>query len=322
MRSLLSVFTLCGVLLSNAALGGSESGVDADALCLENSGPKFASRGQAVVTQRDFDAAMQEIPAHHRAMFLESPQRIAEMLEGLLMVRQVSHAAIEAGFLSDPIILSKVRDIALRRLSRLYLEEVWEERRLEDYTGRARELYLAEPDRFRLPPRYDFSHFLVPVTAEVGELAAMERVVAFFEALQSDEPFDQVATSFSSTNDGESVEVRFRDVTLDALDRDVASAMRSMGEGQIAGPIRSRHGWHVVKLHERSVSEVRDFEDVKEQALALAEQQHRSSIRDRFTRQFSDLPVEYAEDAVRSLRERYPLTDEHAAQVQQEMFID
>ena len=142
-----------------------------------------------------------------------------------------------------------------------------------------REFYLAHQDRYRLEPRYSFSHRYFSVDQR-SDAQADARA-----ALVSDEPGDPFMLQKNYTLQ---TERRIGDF----FGRDFASALaRLEPRTSPQGPIRSAYGWHTVTLEKAEVGHVPDLKDIEERVLSDARQAAREQANAAY---FEDLQQRYS----------------------------
>lgn len=84
--------------------------------------PTFVRQGAAWVTQADVDAFMESVPREDRAAFLASPDRIARMLNNILLAELFAATAIDQGFLDDSQIQASLYRTVVTEIAQMYRE--------------------------------------------------------------------------------------------------------------------------------------------------------------------------------------------------------
>lgn len=267
--------------------------------------PTFVRQGAAWVTQADVDAFMESVPREDRAAFLASPDRIARMLNNILLAELFAATAIDQGFLDDSQIQASLYQTVVTEIAQMYRERYLSSIELEDYSSLARELYLSDDALFRKPPAADFRHILVTVGPGRDETEAMKEIVRLHEVIKDGGDFSELAKEFS--DDPESVENGglYTEIPMAELDRAIAATMSSMDEGAVSDPVRTSFGWHIVRVEKFHENERLSWEEAKDQALQAARNRHLTQALERKLRDLQDEPVSFAPGAVRALRARY-----------------
>lgn len=260
----------------------------------------------AVITDTEIRSYLSSVPEKDRATFLANPRRLAESLQRLADTEQLALAGLEAGVLEDDQISAELYRAVAQSIARKHVEQVVESRRLDDYTQQAREYYLAHPDEFEQEPTYTFTHLLIG-TSERSESEAMRQLIGVLDELESGTSFDELVKAHSddpgvSDNDG-----RYESVTLDSLDRNVARGLQRIDEPEtISEPVRSRYGWHLIRLDEIEEGGQKSWEEAQEEAIKMARQRHAEDIREKYTSRVTDTSrIEIAPDLVERYQDEF-----------------
>ncbi|QOC23054.1 peptidylprolyl isomerase [Wenzhouxiangella sp. AB-CW3] len=251
--------------------------------CLGFESDPLVRVGGIVTTELDFDAFMAGIPEADRTQFVASAERVANQLEALVMQRGVALNAKGDGLLDeDELLNARLMRRLESALNEIQIDRYIEARLLDDYTERARELYLTGPDRFREPRRYSFSHILIQ-TSNRGESGAMRLILDLYDRIESGESFEALVEEYSEDPASRENAGRYEAVTLDELDSNFARELRDLSEpGELSEPVRSRFGWHIIRLDEAHEREIPEWEEVADKAGQLARQRHRERLKERY----------------------------------------
>jgi peptidyl-prolyl cis-trans isomerase C len=126
-----------------------------------------------------------------------------------------------------------------------------------------RRFYEARRARFRTPELFEAAHILIE--PEGGDWAAAEaeaRALAF--AVGDDARAFAVAARERSACPSAQQEGSLGQIRRGELETPVQQALEALAEGTTArAPVRSRHGWHVVRLHRRVAGGEAPFEAVQ-----------------------------------------------------------
>lgn len=266
----------------------------------------IATIGDITLTQQELDVHMRRIPKRDRSQFVSSRRRIGEAMEQLFLHRAGAQRALDAGILDDPAFAANLYDHLARELSERHRNAWIEERMLDDYSEQARELYLADGDRFMSPLRYSFSHILIRTSGR-GESEAMRRILEVQDRLREGEAFEALIAQYNEDQAETDPPGFYEAVPPDQLDRNFARALQDLASpGDITEPVRSRFGWHLIRLEEEHERERLSWEDAADEAKELARQRHRERLQSRY---FSELisfnDVEIEPGAIEAFQRRY-----------------
>lgn len=270
----------------------------------------FARQGGAVVSQADLDTYMERIPEAHRSGFLISTQRVGQMLRNLMLVRLLAVEAEKDGVLDDPSLNARIFQAASVLIAEAYRDQFFQERELESYEQRAREIYLSDPGQFRTEEGISFTHILVDSGQQRGETAAMRRVLEVYEQLQEGAPLEDLVAEYSDDPQAAENQGRYENVNAGELDDTVADALTILQPGHISEPVRSGFGWHIFRVDDRHPARQLEWEEAKNQAIERARQRHFEDTLERLYRRLLDAPIEVADGALDALLNRYGVDSE------------
>ncbi|MCC5866043.1 MAG: peptidylprolyl isomerase [Wenzhouxiangella sp.] len=260
------------------------------------------------VSQDDFDAHLQRIPEEHRLEAVSDPQRIGAMLDNLMLPRLLAVEADRAGLLSDSLLQSQMYQAVAVLAAERFMEWYLDENRLESYESQARELFLSRPDSLRSEQRYSFTHILVRAEPVRTEVEALRRIVEIHDRLEAGEAMDDLAYELSDDPSARRNRGVFERSNPEDLDQNFAQALMLLSAGQMSDPVPTEFGWHIIRLDEIHGGDLpASFEEVREQALRMAEVRHRGQLRDRLFARLMDQELDIADGAVADLLARYRL---------------
>lgn len=262
-----AVAFLVGVMINGAAHAG-------NSVLLEKDGIQ--------ITENDILADAKRIPDQTRKLVLSKPENIAQMASNLLVHRTLAAQAAKLKLDQDPEVAAAVRVSTDKVLSEARLKEVnlsatLSEDALEAY---AKNIYNTQAKKFERPEQVRARHILVK--SGQGGRAQAESIL---KSLQSGADFAELAKEKSadlgSAPKGGDLGFFGRGQMVAEFDHAVF-AMKTPGE--LAGPIETDFGFHIIKLEERRPSELRPFSEVREairlDAIATLNSQARSRVTD------------------------------------------
>lgn len=291
------------------ALASAAFAAETRELVIDTTSEPILTRGLGVVTQLDMDVYLARMPEHQRPVFLQSRGRIGEALNNLILPRQIVAEARERApdLFNEPLLQGQLYQGAVVQIAERYMDRLWQQERLDDYTDQARELFLTSPERLPLPERVSFTHVLVQAGDSRSEAEAMRRILEVHEQAEAGTPLGKLAGSYSDDPSVTDNQGRFDDVELASLDKRVAEMLKTLKPGERSQPFRSRFGWHIVQLHDLSQPKPDSFEDVRERALELAESLHEQRFRESVLRRFHAQPTAVEPGSIEQLLARYPV---------------
>jgi peptidyl-prolyl cis-trans isomerase C len=263
-------------------------------------------QGDAKLTLEDIDGRMSRIPPDKRAGFINDPERIEQMLRGLLLTKLLAHEAERAGLANDPVVqaeieLAKDEILARRRLS-LHMRDM----KLPDFDVLAHERYVSSPKLYRSPETLDIRHILLD-TKKHGEAQAKakaEQVLADIESGKIDflDAVKQYSDDTTAKEDGGLIEGMGKGDTLADFD---AAAFALKQPGDVSGLVKTKFGYHIIRLEKRVESVRYPFEQVKDQIVQELRDEAIARYSSDYLDQRRSTPLDANPELVQSLRTRY-----------------
>ena len=226
------------------------------------------------LTRGEYEADLLRVPPESRDEFAASPKRLTALLNGMLVAKTLAAEARRSGVDRDPQV---ARLLALETDRALAAVQV---RRIEDAAGaefdarkdkmlaKAREEYVVHKDRYRASEEVKVSHILFDTRTHDADAAlsradeARAKLVAGadFAALAKEVSDDRTARE----NGGELG--WFGRGRMDPDFTNAAFALKSVGD--LSEPVRSRFGYHLIRLEGRQPARQLSFDEVKDRIMA------------------------------------------------------
>lgn len=217
------------------------------------SGTYLARVDGTTITQAEFDREIQSLPDYARQVF-EGPGGKEKFLDEMVKKEVLFQEAGKQGLDKDPEFIKKMEDVRkMALISDLLEKNVMSGVRVTD--KEVSDYYDRHKSEFTTAGRTRASHILVKTRAEA------ERVL---QRLEKGEKFGNVAKAVSidreSAKNGGDIGYFSRGQIVPEFEEAVAS----MKVGQISGPVKTRFGYHIIKVTDRKPGPVAAFERVKE----------------------------------------------------------
>lgn len=267
-------------------------------------------QGDIILTFSDIDDYVDNnIGSDHRIGFMDSPVRIEQLLQRMLLSEQMAADARKLGLLDITDVreaiaggkdVTSVLAAAMRRFVRQDVEDS-----LPDFTELARERYMADPDLYREEGRIDVEHILIDLGEdEESSLQRAEQVRAL--AVVDPNSFEGLVEEYSDDPGKSTSKGYIEDAGSDQLGLEFRNAARDLTKpGQISPVFTDGEGHHILKLIARAPDSRKPFDEVKEEMIRPMRSRY---INDRIAERIADyraIPMEADPDKVMSLRTRY-----------------
>ena len=299
-RTLMRAAILAGLILatcSNHAVAETIS----RSFALNYEDEMLAERHGTKITLFDVEGRLQDVPREDRAGVLSSPERIARILNDLLVNYGMAEQAMQRGLLDEPEVQAEIFYRTMYVLARREQQAVLSEQQLDDYSVRAREYYLANPEEFRNLEELSFTHVLFQAPAPLRP-AALGAATGLLETLDQPAGLDTVSLEGFEIEGVTSVRGSLDKVTPNQLDARFAAGLARMQPGDVA-VIESSFGAHVVRLDARTEGGVRTFDEVRSMLENRARQRHHDQILRQRVEAFYAAPLNLVEGAVERIIE-------------------
>jgi len=207
----------------------------------------------------EFDMYISNIERQGNGQKLDPQQRDAA-LDRYIGMHLVADAATKKGLDKEQKVADELSFARTRVLSDAGLQRYLDENPVKDEELKpAYEKGVAE-----LPPQYHTVHILVDNPGSATELIAKLKGGADFAKLAKEKSLD------SSKDSGGDIGWL---VPQDMVP-EYAAAVEKLEKGAITQvPVKSRFGWHVIRLEEKRAQEVSPFEEVKDKVMLLVKRQ-------------------------------------------------
>jgi peptidyl-prolyl cis-trans isomerase C len=266
----------------------------------------IAYQGGVTLSQNEIDAAFSKLPPEERLRFIRDGAKVDQLIRALLKRKVIAADAVKAGFDKDPIVAARVSLEADRELADAWMQKQMTEMPPADYEALAREDYLANPDSYRSPEILDVSHILVGTE---GRTQAEARTLAnTLDSRLREDPtlFEELVEEYSDDPAKVNNEGRYRDMQRGMMVKPFEDAAFKLAQpGEISKPVQTNYGWHIIRLNARSGNEVREFSEVREEALARAEQKHLDKYRENYFNRVLSEPVVVPAESVDIMARRH-----------------
>jgi len=266
----------------------------------------FAFRGDVVLTQRELDAAFLGVPEPQRLAFIRDGAKVDQLVKILLRRKAVAAAAERAAYTEDPLVADRLRLAAQKELAEAWMEHVVENAPDADFEALAREDYLVHPEHYRIEGTIDVSHILIGTKDRTDE-EAKHLATSLHGWLEKDPSrFEQLVAEYSDDPETAETGGRYpsiqRGQTVPAFE---AAAFRLKEAGEITGPVKTTHGYHIIRLNGRDGARMPPFEEIADEAIDRARVEYLESYRSRYLQSLLGDPIVIPDGAVEIMAKRY-----------------
>lgn len=228
--------------------------------------PVLVQGPQVRITASDVQSDSLRMPEEMRGSVLSRPKTVSQIATNLYVRRVLASKAQAAGLERDPGVVAALEIARDKILSDALFAKIDKESEPSDAVaeGQARNIYKAKPERFLAPEQVQVRHILI-AGADVVARAQAEKVL---EELKAGANFEQLAKERSadpgSASKGGDLGLFARGRMLPEFD-EAAFALQQPGD--ISGIVKTKYGFHILKLDARRPAGMRTFDEVREELL-------------------------------------------------------
>ena len=259
--------------------------------------------GPAVtVTVDDFNAALERVPEGKRDGFRASQQRVVKSVEGIYIVQAAAADARSKGLDKDQRVQDLIRHSTNNILASEMFRHAIESAPAPDFDKAADERYRTNPDLYMLPERRRASHILIKPDGR-SDAEALELAGELLVRIQKGENFEDLARQYSgdtgSAGNGGQLSP-FQKGKMVKPFEEAAWALQKPGD--ISQPVKSRFGYHIIRLDEVIEAAPLPFASVEPRIIDQLRKEYSETIKgDYITRLLSDPGIKINKDAINSL---------------------
>ena len=267
-RSFLLGFAECLIVLGLAGCAGSSGGKAASRgpkvwrpSRPGASGPALAVVAGRRITMLDVDSVLASAPAGMRDTYTKDPELLKVLVDRIVQQEAIYLAAVKAGAEKDSAYQADVEAQRRQLLMKHYYQKV--SRSIPAVSDSAvRQYYEAHTSELSMPGRTKVRHIQVPTQAKAREV---------LKQLRSNS-WDQVCARYSTdkvtAKSGGVVGYATSDTELVpgiGNAPSIVAAAFKLKVGETSEPLKNVHGWHIIRVDEKTEAGPRPLEQVKAQ---------------------------------------------------------
>jgi peptidyl-prolyl cis-trans isomerase C len=238
------------------------------------SGPVLAEVGGTTITVDAFKKEMDNLPPYLKPM-TETVEGKKEMLETMVIRELIMQEATKEGIENSPAVKDKLEEMKKRLVVEAYLKKkVEEQAKVSDED--LKKFYEQNKDKFKTPDQVKASHILVKSEKEAQDLLAQIKAGGNFEELAKKHSTDGAAAKGGDLGW----------FSKGSMIPEFEKVVFAMKENQLSGIVKTKFGFHIIKLTGKRPAGERTFDEVKEQIKASLLPQKQQEV---FTKLKDDL---------------------------------
>jgi peptidyl-prolyl cis-trans isomerase C len=224
--------------------------------CAKKETPKgtyLAKVGSGTITQADFEREMKSLPVFAQKMF-EGTEGKERFLDELVKKEVLYQEAVKKNLNKDAEYLKKVEDFKKITLVSLLLEkEIEDKAKVTDQE--VKDYYDKNKADFAPINQIRASHILLKTEAEAKKV---------FDRLKKGEDFAQIAKKSSIDPGSAKKGGDLGYISKGQMVREFEAAALKLKQGEISEPVKTQFGYHIIKVTDKKMGKVIEFEQVKD----------------------------------------------------------
>jgi peptidyl-prolyl cis-trans isomerase C len=261
----------------------------------------LAKRGKGMITQSDFTARAEKIPADIRLGTLRDRGRLQDVINTLLLRSQLAADAREAGYDQEQLVKDRMQLAAETELAEAWMQHYVDSHSGGDYPQLAREYYQLHSEEMMSSPKIDVSHILIS-SKDRSEAEALELATSLSQQLDTTPlEFDELVTRYSDDPSSASNKGKFKNVKKGDMVKEFEEAAFALDAGEISAPVETSYGYHIIRLDAHIPARKLSFDEVKQRLIDAERSKHEDRIRREYLSTLTSLDVEMTEQSLQEL---------------------
>jgi peptidyl-prolyl cis-trans isomerase C len=222
----------------------------------KKSGPVLAEVNGATITGSDFTKEVEALPPYLKPM-AESAEGKKELLDTMVVRELILQQAKKDGIDKSQAVADKLEELKSRIVVEAFLKKkVEEQAKISD--TELQDFYNKNKEKFRTGEQVRASHILVKTEPEAQEILKQLKAGSSFEDLAKKHSIDAAAAK------GGDLGWFGKGSMLPEFE----NAVFGLKEGATSGIVRTKYGYHIIKLTGKRPAGIRPLDEVKDQIKA------------------------------------------------------
>lgn len=243
---------------------------------------------------------LETIPKDIRAMM--SREQMVRFIGNVLVDRRLMLAAERAGIAEMPQVRASITRATRDIMVRAYIDDelARAEAALPDVTELARERYLANQKSYLLPEAIRVSHILFAVNEDAEktrDASVKARALKVLTQLRDGTDFAELAREYSEDPGSKLNGGEIRWTEKGKFVPPFEAAAYALKPGEISDLVRTRFGYHIIKLNEKREARQQGFDEVKGSIIAALRKEMLGQKREELMKPFQGREPVVLDDA-------------------------
>jgi len=233
-------------------------------------GKTVATVNNAKITEDQVNKLLEGMRDPRQLAKFSTPDGKKELVNKLVDMELIDAAARKDGMLNDPEVSQLIKNYTKQVLFVSYLQKKMKDQAQQADEAKAREYYDSHPQEFQQGEQIKAQHILIKVAADADDkavAAAKQKATDLYKKIKGGADFAKLAKENSDDpgTKAKGGELGFfsRGQMVPEFD-EVAFGLK---DGEVSQPVKTKFGWHVIKVLERKETGATPFEQAKERLI-------------------------------------------------------
>ncbi len=263
------------------------------------------------LTLGELRMALRTAPEDVLKLLLVQPKKVREVMDSTYMAKVAATRARKKGLDKDPVVAAQIWKFTNNILAEAEIADV--QAKLVDnanYEAAAKELYITEKDRLKVPESFVASHILLSAETDEADESVLERANALRKQIVEGKlDFKEAAKQYSKDTGSAKAGGSLGTFNRGRMVQPFEEALLALKPGEISEPVKTRFGYHLILLEEHTPAHTKPFSEVKDALVQKAKNKVAHEIKvDYWLKVKNDPEARVNEDAFKAFTDRPVLT--------------
>lgn len=246
----------------------------------------------------DVDVLLETVPIKAQKQLLKDSARLKRQLEQLYLKRSMARMAETEGLAEGAINAVRLQAVIDNALFMLKLDQVKLSDN-KDYSKFAKQLYRVNQEKYKVDARVDAAHILISTKKELSEDEALKKAQSLRNELMLGANFNELALRESDDKTAQKNKGELGLFIHERMVKPFSDGAFALEKGEVSKPIKSRFGYHLIKVNKKLPAGVKAFDEVKAGIIDGLKKKNWETRREDFYQQIkTDNKMEIDEDAL------------------------
>lgn len=210
----------------------------------------------------NLEVLLEKAPVEAQKKLLKNKKNLEQQLNKLYLRKVLAEMAVTEGLDKQGINAERLQAIKENALFLLKLDAL-RKSNTRDYSKYAKQIYLVKQSDYPVAARVDAAHILVS-TKTLSDTEALEKANKIRKEIMMGKNFTELALKESDDKTVKNNQGEMGAFTKEKMLKPFSDAVFAMKPGEISEPVKTRYGYHIIKLNKKMPAGFLSFEKVKE----------------------------------------------------------